>query len=125
MTISDPKSIVRRALDEPFNHGNLASLDTLYDPGSVSHRPGTANTTDLEGTRQFVRAVRTAYPDALLTVKDLLSEGDLVAARWTFRGTNTGPFRNGAPTGVAIQVPGMTMVRLRAGRIVEEWVSWD
>jgi predicted ester cyclase len=125
MATCDPKSIVRRALDEPFNHGNLASLDALYDASSVSHRPGIANSTDLEGTRQFVHAVRIAYPDALLTVEDLLAEGDLVAARWTFRGTNTGPFRNGAPTGVAIQVPGMTMVRLRAGRIIEEWVSWD
>jgi steroid delta-isomerase-like uncharacterized protein len=125
MSTTDPKTTVRRSVEEPFNHGNLASLDATYDPDCVSHRPSAPTPTDLEGTREFVRAVRTAYPDAQVTIHDLVAEGEQVATRWTFRGTNTGPFWDEGPTGMAVEIPGITFARLHDGRIIEEWVSWD
>lgn len=68
---------------------------------------------------------RDAFPDLKITVDKQVAEGDLVAVRWTARGTNTGA-GNGIPaTGRAVQTMGTTLFRVADGRIAEEWTCAD
>jgi predicted ester cyclase len=52
-------------------------------------------------------------------------EGDLVAGRLIWRGTNQGLFLGLAPTDKPVTVAAFHMVRLSAGSIVEWWGSAD
>ena len=64
---------------------------------------------------------RDAFPDLNITVDQQVAENDLVAVRWTARGTNTGS-GNGIPaTGRTVQINGTTLFRLDDGKIAEEW----
>ena len=47
---------------------------------------------DISGIGRAFTRVRVAFPDFHATVEDLVSEGDRVAYRWTFRGTHLGDF---------------------------------
>lgn len=119
------KTIVRRVFEEPWK-GNLDVVDELIARDYVGHDP--ANPEPLhgpEGVKEFISTYRSAYPDARITVEQQLAEGDMVATRWTARGTHEGDLLGIAPTGKRVTVAGLTFSRLEDGKIVEEFQNWD
>jgi steroid delta-isomerase-like uncharacterized protein len=78
-------------------------------------------TPDTAGLKQFILRFRAAFPDAVLTIEDMVAEDDRVAARWTMRGTHTGEF-NGIPaTGRPVTMAGFGLARIQDGQIAELW----
>ena len=66
-------------------------------------------------------AQRAAHPDMRVTIEDLVTEGDRVVKRYTWRGTHTGDF-NGIPaTGRQITLEGIDILRVSNGKIREIW----
>jgi predicted ester cyclase len=93
-----------------------------YDPDVALHGyPGVLQ--GLDGLRAFHEALWEAFPDARLTVEDLVVEGDRAALRYRLQGTHRGPYLGVAPTGLGFDVEGLTLLRLANGRVVEEWHS--
>jgi steroid delta-isomerase-like uncharacterized protein len=78
-----------------------------------------------EGVRQFVTTYLTAFPDGKITIDDQLAEGDLVTSRWTGRGIHQGDLMGIPPTGKQVTVTGITISRVKDGKVVEEWTNWD
>ena len=114
------KSITRRVYEEGLNQGRF---EVPYSEDFVG-RGGRATFTHADGMAE-ARGWREAFPDLKITVDKQVAERDLVAVRWTARGTNTGT-GNGIPaTGRAVQVTGTTLFRLDDGRIAEEWTCAD
>jgi predicted ester cyclase len=58
-------------------------------------------------------------------VEALLSAGDQVVARLTYRGTHQGSILGVAPTGRRVTYPGIAWFRLAGGRIVAAWIVGD
>ena len=56
------------------------------------------------------------------TIQDLIAEGDRVATRYTFRGTQRGEFMGVAATNELQTSSGLIIYRLVEGRIVEDWI---
>jgi steroid delta-isomerase-like uncharacterized protein len=125
MTSEKNKSIVRRAIEEPFK-GNLDVIDELAARDYIGHDPASPEPLrGPEGIKQFISTYREAFPDARIVVEEQLAEGDLVATRWTGRGTHEGDLMGVPPTGKRVMVSGLTISRLKDGRIVEEFQNWD
>ena len=76
-----------------------------------------------DGLRAFHEALWEAFPDARLTVEDLVVDADRVALRYRLQGTHSGNYLGVAPTGLGFDVEGLTLLRLADGRVVEEWHS--
>jgi predicted ester cyclase len=68
---------------------------------------------------------RAAYPDLLITVDDLIAEGNKVVGRWTARGTNTGPLMGMPPTGKQATVMGISILAIADGKVTDQWFNWD
>ena len=124
MSTDTNKDIVRRVAVEPWE-GNLGVIDELVASDYVVHDPAQPESHGPEGVREFVRTYLAAFPDGRITVDDQLAEGDLVATRWTGRGTQNGELMGIPPTGKQVTVSGITISRLKDGKIVEEWSNWD
>ena len=93
-----------------------------YHPDVVLHGyPGALQGRD--GLRAFHEALWEAFPDARLTVEDLVVETDRAALRYRLQGTHSGPYLGVAPTGLSFDVEGLTLLRLAEGCVVEEWHS--
>jgi steroid delta-isomerase-like uncharacterized protein len=125
MTSEQNKAIVRRAFEEPWK-GSLDVIDELIATDYIGHDP--ANPEPLRGpagVKEFISTYRAAFPDARITVEQQLAEGDLVATRWTGRGTHEGELMGISPTGKRVTVSGLTVSRLEGGKIVEEFQNWD
>lgn len=123
---ADLKALVRRHFEEILNQGRLAVIEEIYSPDYVLHAPmSTGDTVGFDGLSQRVMAFRSGFPDIAFTVDDAIADGDRVAARYTFRGTNTGPFGDQAPTGCSIEVSGILYVRAVDGKLTEGWSGFD
>jgi steroid delta-isomerase-like uncharacterized protein len=119
------KAIVRRLFEEPWK-GNLEVVDELIASDYVGHDP--ANPEPLrgpEGVKEFISTYRAAFPDSRITVEQQLAEGDLVATRWSGRGTHEGELMGIQPTGKQVTISGLTISRLVGGKVVEEFQNWD
>ena len=93
-----------------------------YHPDVVLHGYP-AGLQGLDGLRAFHEALWGAFPDARLTVEDLVVEGDRAALRYRLQGTHRGDYLGVSPTGLGFDVEGLTLLRLADGRVVEEWHS--
>ena len=66
-----------------------------------------------------------AFPDLNVTLEDVIAEGDKVVTRWTIRGTHQGELMGIAPTEEQIALKGITIHRIEADKIAEEWERYD
>ena len=71
--------------------------------------------------KKFVSLVRTAFPDQQYTINSLISEGDWLLVLYTFRGTFTGKFKDFAPTGNKVTLPGVGTYHFAGDKVVEIW----
>ena len=119
------KTLIQRFVEEAFNRGNLDVADEVYAPEFTSHESAGPVGRSPEYVKQFVGMYRSAFPDGHTTVEDAISAGDLVAYRWTFRGTHRGELMGIAPTDKQVMIRGITFDRISGGKIEEEWDSFD
>jgi predicted ester cyclase len=75
--------------------------------------------------RQTAALFREAFPDWHSDVELYVAEGDLVAERFTARGTHQGEIMGVAPTGQQVSLAGINIFRIRDGAIVERWGRLD
>ena len=114
------EQIVRRLLESAFNEGDLAVVDELVAEDLFLHTPLQNGPEPFEGRDGFVelvRWIRSAWPDAHVTIEDLFAEGEAVAARITFRGTHSGPFLAYQPRGRRVERTELYMCRVSDGRV--------
>ncbi len=125
---AENKALVARALEEIFNRGNLDVADEIYATDYVLHPHHQWGASDRYGTKTIkygATDLRAAFPDVRFTMEDMIAEGDMVASRWTFRGTNQDKWKGIPPTGSQVTITGILWSRIEDGKIVEEWSMSD
>jgi steroid delta-isomerase-like uncharacterized protein len=117
---TENKQLLRRYYEEVLMRGRLEVLETIAHTDYVEHNPFPAHGQGLEGLRQRVSTLRTAFKQEF-TLELLIAEGDKVAVLWTSRGTHVGDFLGLPPTGKSYTIQGIDIHLLRDGRMAEHW----
>jgi predicted ester cyclase len=117
----DRRSTVDRGVQQPRHAGRSGR------PCSRLRRscPGLPGPLDSEAWTQFIASFAEAFPDLRLTVEDILSEGDVVAARIAFHGTHRGEFQGIPPTNKQVAFSGIEIDRMVDGKVQEHWFELD
>ena len=112
---------------EGLNAGTAAELiDEVYAPDYVLHDPSEpAPVQGREGVRAFIADITAAFPEARVTLEDLVAAGDRVVQRATFHGTHRGEFQGIAATGKTVSVWVIVISRMADGQVAEEWQLVD
>ena len=125
MPADENKAIARRYIEGFWSQGSVPAED-LLTPDYVVHDPGTPGRTGgVEGENQVASMYRAVFADLRFSVEDVLAEGDRSVIRWTARGTHHGELLGIAPTGKAVAIPGISILRIAGGKIAEHWLNWD
>jgi predicted ester cyclase len=126
--IEEIKSNVRKEIDEAWNKGNVEVLDELYSTEMVYHVPPYPDLVGLEAYKQFIKENRIAYSDLKLTITEIFVEGNKIALRWIYDGTQDGPSPTlGIPaTGKHVTFSGCAIAHQVDGKTIETWnhVDW-
>jgi steroid delta-isomerase-like uncharacterized protein len=120
-------ALIHRWFDEVWNQGRLETIDELASP-TVIARGQLEHGQPIQGTahfKTFTQAIRTAFPDIVVTIEDTIAEGDKVVARWISTMTHHGEFLGLAPTGKKVTISGISVQKIANGRIIEGWDNWD
>ncbi len=113
---------------ELWNTGNPEIAKELYSEHAERTDPNGGEPIRHRGVHQiaaFVAEVRTAFPDFNLQLKEAVADSDHIAFHWTVTGTQKGEFQGMSASGKRIELSGMTLDRLRDGKVVSEHVYFD
>jgi steroid delta-isomerase-like uncharacterized protein len=126
MSVDSNKELIRRFYDEVWNQGNVDFVLNVIADEYIRHdlRPGTP-TFGAAGQKQVAMDFRAAFPDVHYETDLLIGEDDMVMARWTMTGTNTGQWGKEAPTGRFVKMSGVNIFRIANGKVVEIWNHRD
>jgi predicted ester cyclase len=120
--------ILERWFDEVWNKGNEAAIDELLAPDDVIHHlldGDGEKVTDVPAFKKMFRTFRSALSEINVVVEHEVTEGDMSAARCTVTAVHSGDGLDRVPLNKPIHFTGMSMVRVRDGKIVESWNHFD
>ena len=125
-TDKDKKAVVHRFFDA-WNEADFEVIEEVIATDAEHHDPmdPPGLPAGPEGEKQLIRVYQSAFPDATLTIEDMLAEGDKVAARWTATGTHEGEFMGIEPTGNEVEITGFEINQIKDDQIIESWVLLD
>ena len=112
---ADNREVARTALERVCARGDMALARDCYAEDFADH-VGSLEYRGLDGVRRSTAFYRELFDDLAFEVVDQVAEGDRVASRWVLTGSNRGR---------RVRLTGITISRLRDGRIVEDWSSFD
>lgn len=118
---AENKELIRRWYEALSRH----DVESVVDMVAVDFIHNSSTNQGRDGVRAELDYWFSAFPDASVSVEDLIADGDRVAARATTTGTHGGEFMGTPPTGKRITVEEYDIFRIENGRIAEAWAAVD
>ena len=120
------ETVVRGLIEDGWNSRDPARLRTYYSSSVSFHSPLVGHIDSLEGVEQFAAGLYRAFPDANMTVTQMITAGPDCFVHFKATGTNTGPLPNGSEaTGRAMSFQGLAHVVVENGKVRQDWVYYD
>ena len=121
----DNAAIVRQFVDEVITQGNMEIASQYVWEDVVEQVPFPGQGPGLEGLKDVLQGMRTAFPDLIFSIQEQVTEGDKVASRFEWTGTHKAAFLGVPPTGRSVRVWGVVIDRLVEGRIKDTRIIMD
>jgi predicted ester cyclase len=121
-------TVLEHWFEEVWNKRNEAAIDQLWVPEKIVHglnNPHGGQVESKAAFKAFHNNFCTAFPDLHVHVEDTVTEGDKTVARVLVTGTHTGSGLRKLPTGKPVRFSGICMARLKDGKVIESWNSFD
>lgn len=115
---------IQAAWEAAWDRGEVDALDDLL-AADYRRIGSTGNSQGLAEFKSSITATRSAFPDLLTVVDEIVVEEDRAAVRWHSTGNHEHSFLGVPATKREVAVSGATFARFEDDRIVEEHVTWD
>ena len=126
--VNTPDAVARQWFKEVWDEGREEAIDRLADADMIVHGLSDPHAPPLRGTAAFktvFHTFREALGDLEIAVERTVTEGDTCAAYCRVKGRHVGHALGAKPTDNAVEFYGITICRVRDGRIVEGWNCFD
>ena len=118
-------NVVRRFIEEVLNQGKVDAAGQFFWEDMVEQVPLPGQGPGLEGLKDALRGLRSAFPDMHGSVEEQIVEGDKVLSRFEWKGTHRGLFLGVPATDRPVSVWGMVIDRFEGGKIKETRIIMD
>jgi predicted ester cyclase len=86
------KARVAEFLDRVLTGGDIEATGDYFEHGMVEEVPFPGQGPGLDGLKETLIRIRSAFPDSNWTVEEQIAEGDKVLSRFVWSGTHQGEF---------------------------------
>lgn len=116
------KAVVRRFNQSVIADGDRQAFDQLVAENFINRSAPAGAPSDRESLwHTFDHILRPAFSDLQVTIEEQIAERDWVTTRKTISGVHSGSLMDIAPTGLAVRIAVMDMVRIENGKYLEHW----
>lgn len=124
---NDAVTLGSRFFNEVLGQDDWNAADEIVAGDIVMHHPASpVPISGREAVQGMLSAFRAGFPgDFSMSVEDVFGSGDKAVVRWRMRGTHTADLFGIPASNKAVDVNGISIVRVAGGKIVEDWVSED
>jgi steroid delta-isomerase-like uncharacterized protein len=103
---------------EAWNNHDGPGIASTFAPGGCYSDPASAGRLTGAAIARYAEALWQSFPDLHFSVDGpVVGDTDTVYVPWKMSGTNTGSFQGLPPTGKAVTLSGVNLVRLSSGRL--------
>jgi predicted ester cyclase len=120
--------ILKDWYEQVWNQNNEAAVDEFLAPDVIIHNLLAGDgekTMDLATFKRLFRAMRSELSEVQVTTEHELVDGDMIAARCVISAIHHDVGPDELPREVPIHFTGMSMVKVREGKIIESWNHFD
>ena len=78
------------------------------------------NIVGIQSFKDYYQNYLTGFSDITFTIVDAFGQGDKIVKYWNFKGKHTGDFFGIPATGKEVNIDGVTLVKMKNGKIAEE-----
>ena len=118
------RDLGRRWFDEVWNKGRREAIAEMLTPESIVHEGG-VDTVGIEGFYPYFDRLQSAFSSIQVNVDDSMAQGDKICVRWSFTAKHTGEGLGVAPSGITVDLTGITILRVKNNKLMEGWQNWD
>tara|TARA_B100001564_G_scaffold278597_1_gene240673 strand:- start:2970 stop:3554 length:585 start_codon:yes stop_codon:yes gene_type:complete len=114
-------SMYEAVWDKVINGRQIALINSdSFDENVTAVGTSTGDIVGLENFKNYYNNYLTGFSDAEFTIVDAFGQGDKIVKHWNFKGTHDGDFFGVPATGKRVDISGVTLVKMKAGRIAAE-----
>lgn len=125
MNVAKNKTIVRRFINETLNKGNIEATHKFVHDDVVELDPFPGQGPGIEGLKDVLLMLRTAFPDMHWTVEEQIGEHNKVLTRFTWTATHQGEFMGIPASENPVSVKGTVIDLLIQDKIKETRILMD
>ena len=122
MSIKENKALVRHVVDL-WNKRDLDGFFKVLAPEYIEHLP--TGDVSLAHLKKYASSFFTAFPDIIITINDMVAEGDKVAVLVNWKATHKGEYMGIPATGKKIDIAVAMIIKIACGKWVEFWNVTD
>jgi steroid delta-isomerase-like uncharacterized protein len=119
------KARVGEFLDRVLTGGDIDATGDYFERDMVEEMPFPGQGPGLDGLKQTLVGIRSAFPDSKWTVEEQIAEGDKVVSRFVWTGTHQGEFLGIPATHRPISVWGIVIDRFAGEKIISTRILMD
>ncbi len=106
--------------DKIINDGNLDLINDTNFTTDITLVTSPENVVGIENFKNYYANYLTGFSDIKFTIVNVFGQDDNIVKHWNFKGTHTGDFFSIPATGKMVDVDGVTLVKMRDGKIAQE-----
>lgn len=106
--------------DDIVNKGEIDLINETNFDKNITLVASPENIVGIENFKNYYNNFLTGFSNISFTVVDAFGQGDKIVKHWVFKGTHTGDFFGIPATNKEVNVDGVTLVKMKDGKIAQE-----
>ncbi|WP_299527304.1 ester cyclase [uncultured Lutibacter sp.] len=118
--LADNLKMYETVWDDIINKGEIDKInDTNFDK-KITLITEPENMVGIQGFKDYYQNFLTGFSDITFTIIDVFGQGDKIVKHWNFKGTHSGEFFGIPASGKKVDIDGVTLVKMKDGKIAQE-----
>lgn len=106
--------------DDIANKGQIDLINKKHFDANITIPLESENIVGIEAFKAYYQNYLTGFSDISFTIINAFGQGDNIVKHWNFKGKHTGDFFGIPATGKMVDIEGVTLVKMKNGKIAQE-----
>ncbi|MDP2686027.1 MAG: ester cyclase [Aequorivita sp.] len=106
--------------DEVINKGDINQINATHFDENITGVSSPENIVGIAAFKGYYQNFLTGFSDRNFEIINVFGQNDNIMKHWRFTGKHTGDFFGIPPTGKSVNIEGVTLVKMKNGRILQE-----